>query len=108
MHADQLETLIQGANVLACLAIAAFFLRAWRRTHDRFFALFMLAFVTFAVNRFALALTEERDEALGLYLVRLAAFVLIALAIVQKNRDGEGRPSSSAAQANERGEQPQP
>jgi hypothetical protein len=100
MDATQVEALIQGASVLACLAIATFFLRAWRRTHDRFFLLFMLAFVTFAVNRFALALTEERDEALGLYLIRLAAFVLIALAIVQKNRESDGqrrRPTSASA-----------
>lgn len=88
METAQLETLIQGANVMACLAIAAFFWRSWKRTHDSFFLLFSLAFAVFSSNRFALALTEERDESLGLYLVRLAAFVLIALAIVQKNRDG--------------------
>jgi hypothetical protein len=91
MDTAQLETLIQGANVLACLAIGTFFLRAWRRSNDRFFLLFTLAFYTFAVNRFALALAEERDEAIVLYLLRLVAFLLIALAIVQKNRETGGR-----------------
>jgi hypothetical protein len=99
MDTGQIETLIQGANVLACLAIATFFFRAWRTTKDRFFMLFALAFVTFAVNRFALALTEEQDEALGLYLVRLAAFVLIALAIVQKNRESRDRTGTSGTDA---------
>ena len=80
-------TLIQGANVLACLAIATFFLRFWWRTRDMFFLLFSAAFAVFAANRFALALTEERDEALALYVVRLFAFLLIAAAIFIKNRE---------------------
>ena len=87
MDAGQVETMIQGANVMACAGIATFFARSWRRSRDRFFLLFAMAFGTFAVNRMALALTEERDEALGQYLVRLAAFLLIALAIVLKNRE---------------------
>jgi len=91
MDAEALETLIQGANVLACAAIATFFARSWRRTGDRFFLLFALAFATFGANRLALAMTEERDEALGLYLVRLVSFLLIAAAIVLKNREGEAR-----------------
>ncbi len=86
MSADEYETLIQGANVLACLAIAAFFLRFWRRTRDTFFLMFSAAFGMFAINRFAIALTEERDEAIILYLVRLSAFLLIAAAIIIKNR----------------------
>lgn len=92
MDTAQLETMIQGANVLACASIALFFLRSWRRTSDRFFLLFSLAFATFAANRLALAFTEEQDESLGLYLVRLAAFVLIAAAILIKN--GERRDAS--------------
>ncbi|MCW2960582.1 MAG: hypothetical protein JWM25_1678 [Thermoleophilia bacterium] len=86
MENDHVVTMIQGANVLACLAIAAFFLRSWRTTHDTFFLLFSLAFGMFAVNRCALAFVDERDEALSLYLVRLAAFLMIATAIVLKNR----------------------
>ena len=86
MSNDDYETLIQGANVLACLAIATFFLRFWRRTNDTFFLMFAAAFGVFAVNRFAIALTEERDEAVALYLVRLFAFLLIAAAIIIKNR----------------------
>lgn len=95
MDSAQVETMIQGANVFACLAIATFFLRAWHRSRDGFFLLFMLAFVVFAVNRTALAFTEERDEALGAYVVRLGAFLLIALAIVLKNRETSDRGASS-------------
>lgn len=86
MSAEQYETFIQGANVLACLAIASFFLRFWHRTRDTFFLMFAAAFGMFAINRFAIALVDERDEAIVLYLVRLAAFLLIAAAIIIKNR----------------------
>lgn len=92
MDLAQLETLIHGASVMACFAIALFFLRGWRASSDSFLLLFALAFGVFGLNRFALALSEERDEELWLYLVRLAAFLLIAIAIVQKNRARGGQP----------------
>lgn len=96
MDSDQLVTLVQGASVMACLAIATFFFRSWRRTADSFFLLFAAAFGVLAVNRFVLALAEERDEALGLYLVRLAAFLLIAVAIIQKNRGAFDRAANDS------------
>jgi hypothetical protein len=90
MDQHELVAMIQGASVLACVAIALYFLRSWNRTRDVFFLLFSLAFATMAVNRWALAMAgEERDESLFLYLVRLAAFLLIAIAIVLKNRQRE-------------------
>lgn len=87
MDAARLEAIVQGANVLACLAIATFFLRGWTRSRDRFFLMFALAFAAFAANRAMVALMTELDEAVAPYLVRFAAFVLIAVAIVQKNRE---------------------
>ena len=76
-----------GATGFGCIVIALFFWRFWRTTGDRFFALFALAFATFAANRFVLALLEEENEHRTLaYVVRLAAFLLIVVAIVDKNR----------------------
>ena len=76
-----------GATGMGCLVIALYFVRFWRDTDDRFFALFALAFGTFAANRFVLALLEEDNEHRTIaYLVRLGAFLLIILAIVDKNR----------------------
>lgn len=81
-----------GATALGCLVIALFFVRFWRETGDRFFALFALAFTTFAVNRTILAFLNEQDEAsTGPYVVRLLAFLLIIAAVVDKNR----RPATS-------------
>jgi alpha-D-ribose 1-methylphosphonate 5-triphosphate synthase subunit PhnI len=76
-----------GATTMGSLVIALFFLRFWRRTGDRFFALFALAFATFAVNRFVLLFLDEAAEARTyVYFVRLLAFLLIIAAIVDKNR----------------------
>ena len=77
-----------GATTMGCLTIALFFWRFWRASGDRFFALFALAFLTFAINRFALLLLDESDEArTAVYFVRLLAFLLIIAAIIDKNRD---------------------
>lgn len=70
------------------------FLRFWRRSRDRLFLLFALAFFILALNRIGLATAFQqgyrRDT---LYWVRLVAFLLILLAIVDKNR--ARRPSRS-------------
>lgn len=88
---------LSGASVLAAAAISLFFLRFWRQTGDRFFGLFALAFLVFALNRLALVVLDSEDESrTWVYVARLAAFVLILVAIVDKNRPRHG---SSAARS---------
>lgn len=63
-----------------------FFLRFWKESRDRLFALFALAFFVLAGNRVVLAVLQElRETTLGPYIVRLLAFVVILIAIVDKN-----------------------
>ena len=77
---------LDGATMLASLGVALFFLKYWRSTGDRLFAVFAAAFTVFAVNRVLLvALDETSEYRTGVYLLRAAAFTLIALAIVDKN-----------------------
>lgn len=79
---------LSGATAMACLAIGLYFLRFWRQTGDRFFAIFALAFWVFAANRVALLLVDEESESVrtAIYAIRLAAFLLIVVAILDKNR----------------------
>ncbi len=80
------QQFISGASVMASLVIALFFLRFWVRTRDRLFAIFSLAFAVFAGNRLVLTFLDEASESrTWLYLVRLAVFVLILVAVVDKN-----------------------
>jgi len=74
---------------MGCLVAALFFAKFWRQSHDRLFMIFGIAFLTFAINRVLLALVPATYEATTyIYGLRLAAFVLIIVAIVDKNLAG--------------------
>jgi hypothetical protein len=78
---------LSGAVAFGFFVCALFFLRFWRRTRDQLFLAFALAFALLGTGQTILALanipTEERGS---IYLIRLAAFALILLAILWKNR----------------------
>jgi Family of unknown function (DUF5985) len=79
--------LLMGAVAMSSAVAALFFARFWRRTCDRFFLLFSLAFAIDAVTRLALGLTEVPDEQQPyFYVARLFTFGLILIAIIDKNR----------------------
>ncbi len=78
---------VSGAICMAYLVAALSFLQFWRRTHDRLFVLFCIAFLTLAAERIVLLVYNPYNEIVPLiYLVRLAAFLLIIIAVVDKNR----------------------
>ena len=82
-----MEEFLSGATMLGSLCIALFFLRFYRDSGDRLFAVFALAFTVFALNRLLLmALDDENERRVWVYVVRLLMFVLILGAIVDKNR----------------------
>lgn len=90
---DEANAFISGATFITSGAIALFFLRFWHQSGDRLFAIFALAFGVFAVNRLILVLLGDDDEnATYVYLVRLAAFLLILVAIADKNRRDRAAP----------------
>jgi Family of unknown function (DUF5985) len=79
--------LVTGMLAAGNAVVALFFLRFWRTSRDRLFAMFAAAFFILAVQRIALALTRTiLEERSGLYVLRLIAFVLIIVAIWDKNR----------------------
>jgi hypothetical protein len=75
-----------GLIVMACLVAGLFFVRFWRKTRDRLFAVFALAFWLLALNWTLLAITARDEVRPSLYGIRLLAFVLILLGIIDKNR----------------------
>ena len=108
-----MEQFIMGAIAMASAVVALFFLRFWRETGDRLFAMFALAFLLLGITRFGLAVSrdvpatraaavqkadggdasteqgspvEVEEAQTHWYWVRFAAFVLIVVAIVEKNR----------------------
>jgi peptidoglycan/LPS O-acetylase OafA/YrhL len=86
---DTVTALVSGLLVMGYAVAGLFFLRFWRETRDRLFGIFAGAFWLLAVQRLLLALFQNPDnEQTWLYGIRLLAFVLILVAIVDKNRGG--------------------
>lgn len=80
-------TFISGAVAAGFLVSGLFFLRFWRRTGDGLFISFALAFWLLGLGQALVALTDiPVEERSWIYLIRLAAFLLILLAIFRKNR----------------------
>ena len=73
--------------VTACLLVSSlFFFRFWRRTQDRLFLAFGVAFLLFAANHALVALSGfPREDLSVFYLLRLCGFIAIIAAIVAKN-----------------------
>ncbi|HWM90118.1 MAG TPA: DUF5985 family protein [Thermoanaerobaculia bacterium] len=78
---------LSGVASAGSLGVGLFFLRLWRESRDRFYALFGLAFWVLALNWFLIVWAKPPSEHLHyFYVLRLAAFLLIIVAIVDKNR----------------------
>ena len=80
------EGLVAGALAMGFLIAGLFFLKFWRRTRDGLFLAFSAAFGLMAVgNALPVLLGTPHEERSGIYLFRLAAFVLIIVAVLAKN-----------------------
>lgn len=83
---------LTGIATCGSWGIAAYFLRFWVDTRDRFFVLFAAAFLILSVNWLLLAILDPTAETRPFfYLLRLAAFGLIIAAVWDKNRPARGR-----------------
>lgn len=64
-----------------------FFLRFWRRSADSLFLWFAIAFWLLGAGQTILTLSGiPMEERSSIYLIRLAAFLVILFAVVRKNR----------------------
>lgn len=78
---------LSGAVTLGFGVAALFFVRFWRDTRDELFLCFGIAFLLLGAGQAVLALAGIPDEDRPwVYLIRLAAFVLILAGIARKNR----------------------
>ena len=77
---------LSGAVTLAYILASTYFVHFWRRTADRLFLAFALAFALLALNQLAVFVMGVDDERYNYaYVLRVLGFVLILLAIVDKN-----------------------
>ena len=86
-----LAVLIAGALAAGYAVAGLFFLRFWSRTRDRLFLMFAVAFWLLSVQRIATVVTASwLEDSTSLYVLRLVAFLIILVAIIDKNRGGAG------------------
>lgn len=84
-----MKTFAWGLLAMASVVAALFFLRFWRVTRERLFAFFSLAFAGLGATWLGLAIINHpADEAQQeyAYIVRLVAFVILLIGIIDKNR----------------------
>jgi hypothetical protein len=82
-----LYAFLSGAVTFGFFLAALYFLRFWRRTADLLFAAFAGAFALLGLNQALLVLINvPAEERSWVYILRIAAFVLILAAIALKNR----------------------
>lgn len=78
---------LSGAIAAGFVVAAVFLLRFWIRTRDGLFLAFAAAFGLLGLGQILLTLADVPDEERSwLFLLRLAAFVVIIGAVVRKNR----------------------
>ncbi|MEZ0242760.1 MAG: DUF5985 family protein [Sphingomonas sp.] len=77
---------LSGAITMGFFVAGLFFLRFWKRTRDRLFIAFALAFWLLGFSQALLALASITVETRSwVYLLRLGAFLLIIVSIWRKN-----------------------
>jgi hypothetical protein len=88
---------LSGAVTMGFIVAAGFFARFWRKTADRLFLAFAVAFILLALNQAIAQWLGAADERIGYtYLLRILGFLIILVAIVDKNfgERRHGRPLS--------------
>lgn len=79
-------TVMSGAIIMGYAVASLFFLKFWRRTRDSLFLAFAASFLLMAATQLLTVVMEvPREEQSPFYLLRLAAFVIIIVAIVGKS-----------------------
>ena len=77
---------VGGLITMSFIVIGVYFVKFWTRTRDSLFVAFAIAFWLLAANQALLSFdTVPREEQSWIYLLRVAAFIFIAIAIVRKN-----------------------
>jgi len=89
MNDPVVNIFLSGMVTAGFLAGGLFFARFWARSRDFLFLAFTAAFWLLALNQALVVLVSQpEDQRSWFYLLRVAAFLLIAIAIVRKNAAG--------------------
>ena len=77
---------LTGINLILCIAIVAIGYLAWQRTNSKLILLVAGAFALFGISHLASLLSLNDDLESPLIVVRVAAYVLVTLAVLMEAR----------------------
>lgn len=88
IYLDGVAEFLSGAVMLGSWVLGIYFLRFWSKSKDRLFFFFGISFWIMALERLLIVLFTDvqKEEFAYFYLLRMGAFVLILIAIADKNR----------------------
>jgi uncharacterized membrane protein HdeD (DUF308 family) len=82
-----IDGFLLGIIVTTSIVAGGFFAKFWRATRDPLFLYFAAAFLLEGINRMVfLGLDRPNEGNEYIYIVRLVSYLLILLAIINKNR----------------------
>jgi len=82
-----IDGFLLGIIVMAALAASGYFFRFWRQTRDLLFLGFACSFLIEGINRIGfLFVANPESGSVTLYTVRVISYLLILVAIANKNR----------------------
>ncbi|RUR08706.1 DUF5985 family protein [Legionella sp. km772] len=81
-----INPILVGAFIMASIVVSLFFFRFWKTTRDRFFLFFAFSFAIEGLNRIILEFSKIPEQEPLAYLLRLFAYLLIIVAILDKNK----------------------
>jgi len=85
--ATNMNIFLSGAVSACCWVVALFFLRFYIKSRDRLFICFACSFFMLGVERIVITMSELSRENVGpVVVIRVVAFTLILLAIIDRNR----------------------
>jgi Family of unknown function (DUF5985) len=82
---DLIDAFLNGIIVMGHASAGLFFVRFWRKTKDRLFVFFAVAFWHLGLMHLAMVVLNHPGENRLLFTFRLAAYLIILAAIIDKN-----------------------
>lgn len=93
---DEFNDFLKGAIAMGYAVAALFFLRFYWRTSDRLFVMFAASLLLLGAIRFGMVVWHDPMEHHYLYWLRFVAYLLILIAIIDKNLPWQQRRPSPA------------
>ena len=86
-NSEALYNFFLSGVAIHCWIVSLVFFLFWKKSRDKFFCIFAIAFAVLGIERLILILRDPSAESSPqIYLIRSLAYLLIIIGIIQKNK----------------------